>query len=327
MAAKSTKKSFAFFGEVLREEQVECSLFGTYELKRANENQILFLKTQVDRFQVFANDPVNRYEVKAIPGKEPHSKSFENLPNEKLGYFVIEHENVQLDRVFPLVVGLAKVDLTVVLQGNYLGLITSNGDEVPGMAHYPHRAANFYLDNHLATIEPKQIEMHDVKEMRLDYDSIIKFEKHKAQFPSIDKALDDFLKLQEISVRSPFKILNYFSILELLLTTYRPGSSYDSSLNSQLQNKLDLINKHLESPIDHAGFFKGPDNLTFKKIIAKLYEYRNNIAHGNESDFDNDLQIIGNNTENTGRFLRLILKMVLKDAIYNSKFISDLKKD
>jgi len=320
-------KSFAFFGDIFVPLNSEMLLFGDYYFIPATSEERTYIKQQTDRLQQVAGtyfEP-NRYETEMIPSKNggfTHSP----LPEKDWRYYIVKHKKIQLDRIFPLVVGLSQLDLTVILEGVYSSIKNTSGKRLPGMLHNPLKAINYFLDNHVIDCKTKSFGQNDLIEMASLNEALIAFEKQKHQFIPISKALDDFLDLQSISERSPFKVLNYFSIFELLLTTYRPGRSQESTLNSQLQNKLTLINNRLNNPIDVKTYFKGPDTLTLEIILAKLYEYRNNIAHGNESDFDKELQIIGSNRTIKIQFLRSLLKAVLITAINEPALIRDLKK-
>ena len=147
----------------------------------------------------------------------------------------------------------------------------------------------------------------------------------KLKFPLISKALVDFVDIKDISERSSFKVLSYFSVLELLLTTYRPRSSNDSSLSSQLRNKISLLNNQFKNKIDIKAYFKGSDTNTLETIIEKLYQYRNDIAHGNLSDFEKDLRILKNQKQMIIPFLHDLLKRILMFSLEQPQLISDLK--
>ena len=321
-------KSFAFFGDIFEKLKSDVVLFGNYTFSRANKDEIFYLKQQTDRLQQLTTvaPDFNRFEYSMESTKIKGHFTHTPLSEEDWLYYVVRHDSVQLDRIFPLVVGLSALDLTIIMEGVYSGIKTTSGIEVPGMLHHQLKAVNFFLDNHVIDSKPKFFRNENLDEMRSLYAALVKFESQKDKFTFISKALDDFLKLQEISIRSPFKLLNYFSIFELLLTTYRPGRSQESTLNAQLQNKLALINNRLSDPIDVKKYFKGPDTLTLENIVAKLYEYRNNIAHGNSSDFENDLQIIGGSQSVKIQFLRDLLKQAIIIAVNDPTLISDLKK-
>lgn len=319
-------KSFAFFGDILAPIGKEVSLFGNYVLTKPTKDELDYIKQHTDRLQQLAGLTINRYECARKPTTKKDHSTYDPLPQKDWRYYVVKHNETQLNRIFPLVTGLSQMDLTVLMEGVYADFKTTSGKKFPEMLHSPLKAVNFFLDNQLMDCDLKSFGKKDLAEMEYIHKGLIEFEKRKQDFNFISKALDDFLTLQSISNSSPFKILNYFSIFELLMTTYRPGRSQESTLNSQLQNKLTLINNRLPVPIDVKHYFKGPDTLTLEIILAKLYEYRNNIAHGNESDFDKDLQIIGSNRTIKIQFLRNLLKAVLIVAICEPVLIRDLKK-
>jgi hypothetical protein len=160
--------------------------------------------------------------------------------------------------------------------------------------------------------------------MSVLFDKLKTFETVKNDFPKIDKALDDFLQIQHISKFSPFKILSYITIFELLLSDYDPKNQNNTRISEQLKEKLHSINERSESKIEVKKYFKGPDTLNLKNIIFKLYSYRSNIAHGKEHDLNDDLQIFKGKRDEILRFLRDLLKNVIKYALDEPKAITEL---
>ena len=73
-------------------------------------------------------------------------------------------------------------------------------------------------------------------------------------------------------------------------------------------------------------YFGGSNTNTLEIIIAKLYQYRNDIAHGNKSDFEKQLKIFKNSQSFIQEFLRDLTKNILTFAIKNPELTSDLKK-
>ena len=135
------------------------------------------------------------------------------------------------------------------------------------------------------------------------------------------------LSVSKIFPKAPLLgILSCFSILELLLTTFRSRNSTDSSLSHQLKKKLTLLNNQVENKVEVSKYFNGPDTLTLEIMIEKLYQYRNDVAHGNLSDFENDLQILKNQRDSVLPFLNTVIKNTLVFALRNPQIVTDLKE-
>jgi hypothetical protein len=268
---------------------------------------------------------INRYEYDPKPN--PNGEyTFHPLEKKEWNYWVIEHSKSQMDKKLHLVLGLSQIDLTVLFDGVYNGVTSMDGKEVPAIDDKKLTTVHFFLNTRNQIDKKKKMKNEDIEEIREIHSLLTTFYKHREKDAFINKALDDFIKLQELSEQSPFKILDYFSILELLLTTYKPKVSHDSSLNNQLQKKINLLNNQLKNKIDFTNFFKGPDTNTIETIIDKLYQYRNDIAHGNKSDFENELKILKNKKDNISEFLRTLLKKILIHAIKEPQLIKDLKE-
>lgn len=128
----------------------------------------------------------------------------------------------------------------------------------------------------------------------------------------------DFRNIDQISESSPFYFLNLFSIIECLLVTNRNNSR---SITHQLKTKFNLLNNRFSNYIDINTYFPG---YSFEIVIEKLYTYRSDIAHGDFSDFNNELQLILNK-ETATNFLFLLVKNLVKQSLVEPQLISDLK--
>lgn len=132
------------------------------------------------------------------------------------------------------------------------------------------------------------------------------------------------MKIKEISIHNPFRVLSYFSILELLITN-APKNAGDDSLNKQLSNKTKfLVNNYLKE-VDFRAYFKGSDSNTIETVMRKLYTYRSDIAHGNVSDFEKDLKIIRKDNSHIQAFLDELTREVIRLGIQKPSLLSDLK--
>lgn len=319
-------KSFIFLGDLIDiDGQKSIRLFDDYILKKANKTQIKYIKNHIDSYSNILSFNVNRYEFESKPNGK-NKRSFYHLDEKKWNYWVIEHTKVQMDKNIPIILGLSKLDLTVLFEVVYGGIMLTTGKETPGITSRELKTINFFHDNRFYDMVMKKIKNQDKNEIQEIYRLITNFNKERNSYGFIDKALGDFIKLADISVHSPFKILSYFSILELLLTTYKPRTSNDNSLSSQLRKKVNLLNNQFDEKIDIKKYFKGSDSNTIDTIIGKLYQYRNDIAHGNKSDFEKELQILKDEKDNIQSFLRSLLKKVLIYSIKEPQLVKDLKE-
>lgn len=318
--------SFIFLGDLLdMDGQKTVQLFDDYKLKRANKTQIWYIKNYIDAYTKILSFNINRYEYDAKPNKKG-GYNYYPLEETDWNYWIVEHSKSQMDKNFPTVLGLSKLDLTVLFEGVYSGLRTTTGKEDAGIMGRALTTVNFFHDTRLHKITKKKISNDDKKELKQIHSLITDFDNRRNEYEFIDKALGDFLRLWDISEQSPFKVLGYFSILELLLTTYRQRTSNDSSISFQLQKKINLLNNQFDTKIDITKYFKGPKTNTIETIIGKLYKYRNDIAHGNKSDFESELQILKGKRNKILDFLRMLLKKVLIQAISEPQLVKDLKE-
>lgn len=291
------------------------SLFDDYKFKKPTEEQLFFIRDKLNSYLNTTWFKVNFFENKLV--NKNKESSIIPIPKKEWNYWIIEHSQEQMSKIFPLVLGLSKLDLTVVFEGVNIGIYGS-------LMKSPLVTINFFYDSR-HRLEEKNISEDEIKQIR-QLNALITAFKSLNGYDFIDKALDDFLRLKEISEASPFKILGYFSIFEHLLTTNEAKNVRENSLKHQLAKKLNLLNNLIAEKIDINQYFKGSDTNTFETIIEKLYQYRNDIAHGNRSDFEKDLKIFKNQKKEILVFLHHLLRLILIKALKEPQLIEDLKK-
>lgn len=241
--------------------------------------------------------------------KYPYYDSY----SQKYLYYVLQDSSTALDLAFCL----SSVDATFITQNFKSG----SYQEIS----YNHIVtATFFHDNPIKFVQWESSMIIEINKIANNINKL--FEKYdlnpKSDYFFINKALVDFYRLKEISVKSPFKTLGIFAILELLLTHKpEPTKNLDDSLNHQLKSKLELLNKRFETPIDFNYYFPGSK---FETIIAKLYNYRSGIAHGFYEEFK--LKIIDNDMSQIFVFLYELLKKTLIQTIIEPDLIRDLQK-
>jgi Apea-like HEPN len=320
------KFSYLFLGDLIEtKEKLPLNLFDDFHLKRASKDQIRIIKQLIDNYIKVLSFQINKYESLYCKSNR-NGYDITPLKKPEWKYFVIEHSKKQADRKIQLILSLSSLDLTVLFEGIYTGINATTGKAMPGVMQSSLRTINYFHDDRINGFplpETKLVTKESLDELRRINLLFSNFDK--AKFPLIDKALADFVNIKNISASSPFKVLSCFSVLELLLTTYKPKKPNDNSLSNQLQKKINLVNNLFASEIDIQYFFKGSDTNTIETIVEKLYQYRNDIAHGNLSDFEKDLKIFKNQQKNILPFLLNLLRLILITSLEQPQLISDLK--
>lgn len=325
--AKKIKKSFAFIGDAINISNTKSTqLDGKNRIKKASIEQIRIIKDTIDPFFKTSRFGINFAEYKRKFSKRNGNEGTDYipLPSNKWKYYVIEHDDLQLDLDIILALALSKQDLTFIFDVTYSGMIDSGGNEVPGIQTREVVSVIFYNDNKFYNYDEKNISAFDILEINELIKLIKEFRNTAKKNENIDRSLNDFLKLKEIPYDSPFKVLGFISILENILTTNNSNS--ENSITHQLKKKLTLINNFSKNSIDIHSFFKLEKAITFEKIIGKIYDYRSRIAHGGKHDLGGDLQLLKSNYKMIRPFLNSMLKQVLVEAMKNPKLIANLKE-
>jgi hypothetical protein len=319
------QKSFIFLGDIIDPaELTKFSITDDYELTKANEEQILYIKTNIDNYSRLFSHGANRFEYEKIPTE--NGFTYNPLDESQWKYWVIETPFINRETEFSLALSLCEADLTDLFHGHYVGAMTTTGREVPGIQGRGLTTVNFFTDNQLYDLKVKKLVDSDILDIRNIYSSLQNFKNVKSDYEFIDKCLQDYSKIQDISKQSPFRLLSYFAILEHLLTTNK--SRNENSINQQLQKKINLLNNQFEKPIDITDYFSGSDTNTIETIVAKLYQYRNDIAHGNKSDFEKELVLLKNSKSRIPEFLKMLVKRILLYTLTGTeyKLIKDLRE-
>ena len=321
------RKSFFFIGDLIKlENSIPVKIFDNFYIKPANEDQIKVIKGIIDNHINTTNLKINKYETSYTKNKSG-GYSVGDLNKEDWKYFIVESTQVQAKKSLVLIFSLLSVDLSLLFEAILFSYDKKTKLPLYGSFQFQLRTVNYFHDSQRKTgvvPEVKFITKSLVQEIKDIEKKLSKF--NSEEFPFIQKALNDFISIKDISANSPFKILSCFAILELLLTTYKQRTSNDNSISNQLRKKINLVNNQLDDKIDFKKYFKGSNTNTLETIIEKLYQFRNDIAHGNLSDFESELRILKNQGENILYFLIDILKKILIFSLENPQLVKDLKE-
>jgi hypothetical protein len=316
--------SFIFLGDMLDMSEVtNCSINDCYTLKKANDEEIFYVKREIDSYSQILDFFPNRFEYKKA--KTGDRFEYSELSNAEWNYWVIETSRIGYDRAFDLSLSLSSIDLTQLFYGSYSGALLTDGREIPGIQRSVLATINFFIDNPLYETDKKRISDNDVLEIARNYLIIQDFYLQIKKIDFIEKSIIDYIKIRDISAQSPFKVLSYFAILEHLLTSPRSRQN-DNTITYQLCTKLNLLNNQFLGKLNHSSFFGGPDTNTLGTIIEKLYQYRSDIAHGNKADFGKKLFVLRDGKYQIQNFLKLIVRQVLLCSLTNPQLVSDLRE-
>lgn len=319
--------SFFFIGDLIESEsKFPIKLFDNFSINLANDEQIKVIKYNIDHHVNILPLKVNKYESSFSSGKDD-GYLINDLEQSNWRYFVIEFPEVQAKKPLELIFSLSAIDLSLLFESSVFTKDSKSGQNLYGTFQSQLRTINYFLDNYskLGVLpEIKKITKSAIDEVQEIHLKLNQFNPN--EYPFIQKSLNDFISIKDISKNSPFKILSCFAILELLLTSYKARGSNGNSISNQLKKKINLLNNQFDEKIDFQKYFKGPNSNKLETIIEKLYQYRNNIAHGNFSDFESELKILKNNTANILELLLDILKKILIFAIEFPQLVNDLKE-
>ncbi len=145
---------------------------------------------------------------------------------------------------------------------------------------------------------------------------------HKNPSENISNAIRDYENLSLIPYASPLKILGYVSILERLVTDDSKNNVV--SISQQFSNKLVLINNRLgEHQLEFGQWFN--PSTSDQTILLKIYNLRSKIAHGSDTDFeDNKIKEL-KSKEHVHQFLNSLVKRAIFFSVCEPSLMNDLK--
>ena len=196
---------------------------------------------------------------------------------------------------------------------------SSESKESYGALHNPRFTVDhFYKIANQFPISFEVLEDKHLQELSLIYQDIQQFDESK--FPKIKQAIEMLDDLKHLPYDSKFNILGLFTIIEFLIT-HNPKDEGDS-LTRQVSHKVPLLLRHFREKIDYSIFDKNTPETT---IWKKIYAYRSDIAHGNSSNFSKELSVL-KDSDNVQKFLKLIIKKLLRHALTEPQLYVDLKE-
>lgn len=297
-------KGFIFLGDKIKlpEKIQEIEIIHNYFLKKASRQQVDIIKSKLSSTgnQDFCiRNFESKYQI--IDGVVHYHPS----PSLKdWNYWIVEHNERQAKFNVKLALLLSTCDLFSLFEN-----LTNIGKIYEKFSYQ-----NFIVENTFK-FNIKELSRNDITEIQDIYGLLENF--NKVEYKYIDKALKDYCQLRSIPSNSSLFILGMFSILEALLV----HNSQVVPITHQIKTKLNLLNNRFDYPINFQELF---GEVKYEKVISKLYEFRSDIAHGDFSDFNGELQILGN-SERVLSVIHKILKATLKQALKEPQLIKDLK--
>jgi hypothetical protein len=98
-----------------------------------------------------------------------------------------------------------------------------------------------------------------------------------------------------------------------------PDDRYDS-ITRQIKQKLALLNKRWNPPLDYSAF----PALSHHKVWSKMYEYRSAIAHGSTPNFVGELSALGK-AEDANLLISEAVKKTIYQALKEPQLLADLQ--
>jgi hypothetical protein len=192
---------------------------------------------------------------------------------------------------------------------------TANGEESVTAAV----GFNFNWRGHLmppAKITFDQSHCDDLRECIATYEAL-----DQSKYSNIKRAVELFYEAKHLPENKHFLALQWFAVLEMLLT-HQPGNKeVGDSIRHQLNTKIPLMYARMPEPRTISEY----DHLPSEKLWDALYGYRSAVAHGNEIDFLGARLRSLKSASCARRFLREATRQILRQAIREPQLVTYLK--
>lgn len=326
--------NYIFIGDRIEFEGSDTFDLGfNHTLRRPTEFEVEEIRKQIrSYFEITNSGYFNRYEQCEKKISDTNSTFHRIEKIEDFKYSVIEqpmdwmlyHESLDIG------FNISKFDFTQIFNFRYA---TQENRETGkqelskygGSGKMLSRSMYNYFDEYSADFKVKIINKSITDKFIKLHEEVKEFLDKKDEFQHVYKALKDFKAHKEISNKSPFKLIVLIACLEGLLTDGGPNRI--TSINRQLQTKINLINNRCSQPIDFKNYIKGPDTLTLEKVIESIYAYRSKIAHGDVLEFKKALAILEHiEFAEILEFVLDLSKSIFEFSINEPKLIVDLKQ-
>ncbi len=146
----------------------------------------------------------------------------------------------------------------------------------------------------------------------------------------ISRVIYNYTSVLSLPYESQMSTLGLFTVLEGLITHKPGGPDTKDSLIHQLSNKMSLLNRRFDIPLNYDKYFNKDFNEV--KIWKLLYDYRSRLAHGDDVDFNSgDYKKLGKKLgiSNAGfvrEFMLLVVRTTLRNALNEPDLYLDLSK-
>jgi len=306
-------------------------------LRKASEVDLDLLKGHIELFQEsFYNLWTNYFENEITLSNDKLNPKTNKLEKEKHRYTILQYDKFPLSDQELISLKLSDLNLNILIQK---GFELTDNKEMELKEDGETIFKRDFLTSYNSLIDTqnkfnlygskKYLRKKPTKSVLVNYnktlEQVTSIYNSEGDFGIIIKALEDYIELDRISNESPFKLVNYFSLIESLIT-HNPKSEYGNSISKQLSNKIEFLYNNFLKDFDFKDYFKGPDSNTINTIINLLYNYRSDIAHGNIPKFHKELKIVQQNIDNVLPFMEALLRQILKYSISKPSLILDLKR-
>lgn len=260
-------------------------------------------------------NPINPWESEAVP-IEQGTEIRPIADPSRHQYWIVQHWRRSFDLQLRHALEIADPGLTPVI-----GL--RNPRPVSSGFVNAHAILN-WLDQNLVA-DSRDVGPKEIASIERTWKLLIDFEANgDPSFRFIKKAISDFFELKRVPARAPIYVVGLFAIIEMLLTTQQDKTT-ENSLSHQLKEKLSLFGNRFADPIVLNEHFPKAQQMSLKSVVSRLYGYRSKVAHGSDVDFSGgDMQVLESH-EAVWKFLRVLVRKLLLQAVSEPALFRDMK--
>ncbi len=278
--------------------------------RKAQDDEVELIRKHLVLFTTLHFFPLS-YELIVKEVKEsPNSKkySYEPLEKQNWRYWVISFEgtNTELSDI----ASAARLLLNDLELGfAFLKIVPDS--PTPAFTWHTPSLMSFFEDKMLPK-PPKEMTSGEIKEITANYQLI---KQIKPEHVHITRAFRKFNELKSLPRGSELVVITLFSIIESLIAHNPKSTEVGDSLGHQIKTKIPLLSKRFQRSLPYHQYFGDTPEAT---VWAKLYEYRSNLVHGEDSRIDGTLRLLKDRqtmVEFLSEAVKLLLLLSLREPV------------
>jgi hypothetical protein len=301
------------FNKIRIEAELPFELSENCWLSKATTDQLKHIKEYLEKL-TFTGNPYLRYEYDPVSCEDGNGEAMVHLPEDQWRYYVVSSPaDGYTNTILHQLAAISEVPLDL----QALTLL----EPYCNWGHTPVHVMRYLVAPENS--RPVVVTCAMIEDLRALIGLVSEVDNASGDGLDLSKAAKALAMFDASNLlvhHQDAQCLALFSIIEMLLTHKPDAKDPGDSITRQIRNKIPLINRRFDRPIDFGETFAAKP----EKVWTLLYEFRSAIAHGGEPDFEKGLVALGS-YEKALNFLVHVVKALIRHSLREPQLMRDLK--